>query len=111
MTIQTGIGVLLAVASISLAQLAKIQLGKSFAVIPKAKDLVTHGLYSRLQNPMYLFLDLAICGVAIAVHRWYVLLPLLLLMPLQIRNSRKERYLLHEKFGERFERYLQGTWF
>jgi hypothetical protein len=82
-----------------------MQLGKSFSMTPKAKDLVTHGLYSRLQNPMYLFLDFAICGLALAVHHWSVLLVLVILVPLQIRNARKERALLHEKFGERFEIY------
>jgi protein-S-isoprenylcysteine O-methyltransferase Ste14 len=103
--------VLIALASLALAQLARMQLGKSFSVTPKAKDLVTHGLYARLQNPMYLFLDVAICGIALAVHHWWVLLLLVVLVPLQIRNSRKERDLLHAKFGEQFEIYRRATWF
>lgn len=111
MNIQTLTGVLIALTAISLTQVARMQLGKSFSVTPKAKDLVTHGLYSRLRNPMYFFLDIAFCGLAIAVHRWYVLLPLLILVPLQIRNARKERELLHDKFGEQFESYCRGTWF
>jgi protein-S-isoprenylcysteine O-methyltransferase Ste14 len=111
MNVQTYAGVMLALVSASLAQLARRQLGNSFSVTPKAKELVTRGLYSRLQNPMYLFLDLTICGVALAVHKWYVLLLLVILLPLQIRSSRKEHRLLHEKFGERFETYRRATWF
>jgi protein-S-isoprenylcysteine O-methyltransferase Ste14 len=111
MNAQTYAGVTLALVSASLAQLARMQLGKSFSVTPKAKDLVTHGLYSRLRNPMYLFLDLTICGIALAVQQWYVLLLLVILLPLQIRSSNHERRLLHEKFGERFETYRRATWF
>jgi protein-S-isoprenylcysteine O-methyltransferase Ste14 len=88
-----------------------VQLGKSFAVTPKAKDLVTHGLYSRLQHPMYVFVDLTVCGIALAVHRWYVLLPLVILLPLQTRNARREGRLLQEKFGERYKIYRRATWF
>jgi protein-S-isoprenylcysteine O-methyltransferase Ste14 len=57
---------------------------------------------------MYLFLDLTICGVALAAHSWYVLLILVILLPLQMRNSRRERHLLHEKFGEQFEVYRRA---
>jgi protein-S-isoprenylcysteine O-methyltransferase Ste14 len=111
MNVQTYAGVTLALVCASLAQLARTQLGKSFSVTPKAKELVTHGLYSRLQHPMYLFLDLTICGIALAVHQWYVLLLLVILLPLQIRNSYIEHRLLREKFGEQFETYRRATWF
>jgi protein-S-isoprenylcysteine O-methyltransferase Ste14 len=76
MNVETFAGVALATISFALVVLGRVQLGKSFAVTPNAKDLVTHGLYSRLQHPMYVFVDLTICGIALAVHRWYVLLPL-----------------------------------
>ena len=107
----TVAGVLLAVISFSLVVLARVQLGKSFAVTPKANDLVTHGLYSRLQHPMYVFVDLTVCGIALAAHRWYVLLLLVILLPLQTRNARRERNLLQEKFGERYVAYRRATWF
>jgi protein-S-isoprenylcysteine O-methyltransferase Ste14 len=111
MDVGTVAGVALAAVSFALTVLARVQLGKSFTVAPKAKELVTHGLYSRLQHPMYVFLDLTICGIALALHRWYVLLPLAVLLPLQMRNARRERKLLHEKFGERYEVYRRATWF
>lgn len=94
MSAETIAGVMLAAISFALAVVARVQLGKSFAVTPKAKDLVTHGLYSRLQHPMYVAVDLTVCGIALAVHGWYVLLLLVVLLPLQMRNARRERALL-----------------
>jgi len=111
MNVETLAGVALAAISFALVVLARMQLGKSFTVTPKANDLVTHGLYSRLQHPMYVFVDLMICGIALAAHRWYVLLLLVILLPLQIRNARREHTVLREKFGERYQLYRLATWF
>jgi len=111
MSFQTLIGTALAVVSFALVILSRVQLGKSFAMTPQAKDLVTHGLYSRLRNPMYVFADLTLIGFALMLHRWEPILLLLILVPLQIRNARNERRLLQTKFGERYEAYLQHTWF
>jgi protein-S-isoprenylcysteine O-methyltransferase Ste14 len=91
-------GILLAVVSFSLALIARAQLGKSFAFTPRATELVTHGVYSRIRNPMYVFLDLTVAGIAMAVHFWYLACILLVLVPIQIRQSRKEGKLLQEKF-------------
>lgn len=110
MSLSTVIGVVLAAISLVLTVLARLQLGKSFAVTPKAIVLVTHGLYSRLQHPMYAFVDLTICGIALAVHRWYALLLLAVLVPLQMSNARRETKLLQQRFGERYEAYRRGTW-
>lgn len=51
-------GVIIAVAGFALT--ARINLGKSFAFTPQAKSLVTHGLYSRIRNPMYVFADVTL---------------------------------------------------
>jgi protein-S-isoprenylcysteine O-methyltransferase Ste14 len=110
MNAQTLAGIVLAVASVTLLVLARVQLGKSFAVTPKAKELVTRGLYSRFRHPMYLFLDLAICGVALAVRSWYVMIPLLL-VPLQIRGALRENAVLRARFGEQYKAYSRSTWF
>jgi protein-S-isoprenylcysteine O-methyltransferase Ste14 len=111
MNVETCVGVALAAISFALVVLARVQLGRSFSVTPKANDLVTRGLYSRLRHPMYAFVDLTVCGIALAVHRWEVLLLLVILLPFQARNARKERELLQKKFGERYEVYRRATWF
>jgi protein-S-isoprenylcysteine O-methyltransferase Ste14 len=109
--VETSIGVVLATASFALVVLARLQLGKSFALTPRATSLVTYGLYSRLRHPMYIFVDLTICGIALALHRWYLLLLLVILLPLQMRNARAESKLLQEEFGERYDIYRRATWF
>jgi protein-S-isoprenylcysteine O-methyltransferase Ste14 len=111
MNVETGAGVALADISFAFVVLGRLQLGKSFAMTPKASDLVTHGLYSRLRHPMYIFVDLTVCGIALAMHRWYASLLLVILVPMQKRNARTERKLLQAKFGERYETYRRATWF
>lgn len=53
-------GAMLAVVGYSMFVTARLQLGKSFAVTPQARELVTLGLYSRIRNPIYVFVDVMI---------------------------------------------------
>jgi protein-S-isoprenylcysteine O-methyltransferase Ste14 len=109
--LETVVGVTLAVISAACTVLARVQLGKSFTLTPQPRELVTHGLYSRLQHPIYIFVDLTIGGIALALHRWYAPLPLARSWPRQMRNARAESRLLREKFRERYELYRDATWF
>jgi protein-S-isoprenylcysteine O-methyltransferase Ste14 len=111
MKVETVAGIGFPSISFALVVLARLQLGKSFALTPKANNLVTHGLYSRLRHPMYVFVDLTICGLALALHSWYVWLSLVILLPLQMSNAYAEDKLLNEKFGQRYESYCRATWF
>src|SRR5512142_1479174 len=61
------IGLIIALPSLILLFVARFQLGRSFAVTPQAKVLVTHGLYSRIRNPMYVFAFLLVTGFLIAL--------------------------------------------
>ena len=105
------LGAVLAVVSLICLLVARAQLGKSFAVTPKAKELVTHGFYSKLRHPMYLFVDLTILGIALVLGLWYIAMILLILVPLQVMNAYREKKVLHDKFGERYEEYRRSTWF
>src|SRR5579872_5594221 len=68
-------GAILAVIGYVLLITARVQLGESFAVQPEAKGLVTHGLYSRIRNPMYIFVDLMFFGVILVLEwRWVLIL-------------------------------------
>jgi len=109
--VETVVGVTLAVISAACTVLARVQLGKSFTLTPQPRELVTHGLYSRLQHPIYIFVDLTIGGIALALHRWYAPLPLAISWPRQMRNARAESRVLREKFRERYELYRDATWF
>ncbi|MBZ5531696.1 MAG: hypothetical protein LAO20_09715 [Acidobacteriia bacterium] len=105
------LGAFVALVSFALLLVARVQLGKAFSVTPQAKGLVTTGLYSRIRNPMYVFLDLTLMGVALATGWWYPLVPLVILVPLQIMNAGREAKVLSEKFGAKYAEYRRGTWF
>lgn len=90
---------------------ARFQLGASFTATAQARQLVTHGLYSRLRNPVYIFGSCVIAGVILVVGRPVWLLVFLLIIPMQIWRGRKEAQVLEAKFGDEYRRYRAGTWF
>ncbi|MGH9494407.1 MAG: methyltransferase family protein [Candidatus Sulfotelmatobacter sp.] len=90
---------------------ARFQLGSSFAVTAQARHLVTHGLYSKIRNPIYVFGSCVIAGVILVAGHPIVLLVFAAIIPLQIWRGRKEAMVLEEKFGEDYRQYRAGTWF
>jgi protein-S-isoprenylcysteine O-methyltransferase Ste14 len=104
-------GAVIGLPSAVLLVLARIELGGSFAVRPKAQALVTHGLYSRIRNPIYVFGGLAIVGGLLYVNQPLYLCLLVILIPLQIYRARQEGKILEEKFGDQYRRYKSRTWF
>ncbi|HLW98082.1 MAG TPA: isoprenylcysteine carboxylmethyltransferase family protein [Candidatus Acidoferrales bacterium] len=91
--------------------MARIQLGASFSVSAKAKTLVTHGLYSRIRNPIYVFGSVLICGLCLFYLKPLFLLVFLLIIPLQIVRARKESEVLEAAFGNAYRNYKSRTWF
>jgi protein-S-isoprenylcysteine O-methyltransferase Ste14 len=104
-------GICLLGAGFVLWTVARFQLGSSFAVTAQARQLVTHGLYSRFRNPIYLFGSAVIVGVILMTGRPIFLLIFVVIIPLQIWRGRKEAEVLEEKFGEEYRRYRARTWF
>jgi protein-S-isoprenylcysteine O-methyltransferase Ste14 len=105
------LGAALAVVSLALVAKARRDLGRSFSVKAQPKGLVTHGLYARLRHPMYLFVDLAVVGLSLALARPLLLVIVFVAVPIHIYRSRKEDRLLEEKFGEAYRDYRKHTWF
>jgi protein-S-isoprenylcysteine O-methyltransferase Ste14 len=95
----------------ALAFLAQYQLGKSFSITPQARALVTHGLYSRIRNPKYVFGLLGLLGIILYSQRLQWLWVFVLLVPLQVFRARKEAGVLSAKFGEAYLEYRRKTWF
>jgi len=90
---------------------ARVQLGTSFSVRPEARELVTHGLYSRIRNPMYVFLDVLLFGLVLVLRIYWLFLILAGLAISQGLQARREAKLLQEKFGQAYLDYRNQTWF
>jgi protein-S-isoprenylcysteine O-methyltransferase Ste14 len=106
-----AIGLILAGAGFVLWAVARFQLGNSFAVTARARQLVTHGLYSKIRNPIYFFGSFVIVGLILALASPIWLLIFGLIIPLQLWRARKEAQVLEEKFGEEYRSYRASTWF
>jgi protein-S-isoprenylcysteine O-methyltransferase Ste14 len=104
-------GLVIAAVGYALVVIARIQLGISFSFRPEAKGLVTGGLYSRIRNPIYIFLDATVLGLILALRLYWLFLLLPVLVFFQARQARKEAALLQEKFGQAYRDYAKQTWF
>ena len=91
--------------------LARIELGRAFSIKAKATTLVTTGLYSRIRNPIYVFGGLMSLGIFVFVHRPWLLLIWVPLVPAQLIRVRKEERVLEAKFGDAYRDYKRRTWF
>jgi protein-S-isoprenylcysteine O-methyltransferase Ste14 len=107
---QRLMGIIVGIASLALVMLGLIHLGKSFSVKAKASALVTTGLYSKIEHPLYFFLDLflaaliAFLGMPILLPAWGVLVAIHLI------TCRHEEKILAAAFGVEYESYRSRTW-
>jgi len=104
-------GLALAIFGFAFWVLARIQLGRSFSVAAKATELVTHGVYSKIRNPIYVFGCVFILGIILWFGRPLFLLVFVVLIPLQIWRARKEAQVLEARFGDAYRAYRAKTWF
>jgi protein-S-isoprenylcysteine O-methyltransferase Ste14 len=105
----TGVGI--AVPAAVLLFTARWQLGRSFSVTPQARELVTHGVYSKIRNPIYVFSALLLVGVLIALGYRYAFLLLAVLIPVQTFRAHQEAKILEAKFGDPYRKYKEQTCF
>jgi protein-S-isoprenylcysteine O-methyltransferase Ste14 len=104
-------GSILLIVGVGLLSLARFQLGGSFSITEQAKKLVTHGLYSRIRNPVYVFGAIAMAGFFMIVQRPVLWVLFALLVGMQIVRARKEAQVLEAKFGDEYRAYRAQTWF
>jgi protein-S-isoprenylcysteine O-methyltransferase Ste14 len=89
---------------------ARFQLGNSFAIKPEARQLVTHGLYSKIRNPIYVFGAFLISGVVLILHRPRLWLFVVAIVIMQIVRAHQEARVLEKAFGESYRAYRRKTW-
>jgi protein-S-isoprenylcysteine O-methyltransferase Ste14 len=108
---QRLVGTILVVISIGGIATARVQLGASFAIKPEARELITHGIYSKIRNPIYVFGAILIAGFALCVQRTSVWIFLAVVIILQIVRAHREAQVLEAAFGEDYRNYRRKTWF
>lgn len=110
-TVANLAGLVVLIAAMTLLVVARVQLGNAFSVSPKATQLVTHGLYSRIRNPVYVFSALALAGFVLYLGQHNLFWIFAILVPLQVLRARAEARVLEQRFGEEYRRYKASTWF
>lgn len=103
-------GGVLVLVGLPLLVLARWQLGGAFAFTPQAKGLVTHGLYSRIPHPMYVFLDLSLLGGIIMLRQAWLIVVWAGLVVAQVLQARREAKVLERAFGDTYREYRKVTW-
>jgi len=109
--LQRGVGAALVIVGIGGIATARYQLGKSLAISAQARQLVTHGIYSKIRNPIYVSGAVAIGGFILVIHRpvgWLVLLAIVIMQTLR---ARREAQVLEAAFGDAYRDYRRKTWF
>jgi protein-S-isoprenylcysteine O-methyltransferase Ste14 len=109
--LQRIIGTALMLVGIGGIVTARFQLGKSFAITAKARELVTHGIYSKIRNPIYVFGAVMLAGFVLVLHRPVLWLVLLALIVMQTLRARREAKVLEAAFGDAYREYRRKTWF
>lgn len=104
-------GLLLSVTSFICWVMSRRELGNSFTVWPRARKLITTGMYSKIRHPIYFFSFLSLAGLIIAFQKPLLSILLLLLAVMQITRARFEEKILIAAFGQEFEKYKKGTRF
>ncbi len=109
-TLRIVVGAAVALPSLVLVIVGRVQLGSAFSVRPKATELVTTGLYAKIEHPLYLFLDLFLAGLLVALNWPVVLLAWGILVIAHVLESRREERILAAAFGAAYESYRARTW-
>ena len=109
--LQRYIGIALMLIGIGGIVTARRQLGKSFAIRAEARQLVTHGIYSKIRNPIYVFGSVMVAGFLLILHRPIYWLFLVVLVGLQTLRAHREAKVLEAAFGDTYREYRRATWF
>jgi protein-S-isoprenylcysteine O-methyltransferase Ste14 len=96
--IERYVGSVLVIVGVAFIGVARYQLGKSFSIRPKARELVTHGLYSKIRNPSYVFGAMIILGLILVLQRPVLWVGLAAIVTIQTIRARREARVLEQAF-------------
>ncbi len=108
---QRYFGLVLMLAGMAGIATARYQLGSAFAIRPEAHRLVTHGLYSKIRNPIYVFGSALVAGFVLLLHRQSLWLLFVFIVVGQTIRAHREAQVLEAAFGDEYREYRRKTWF
>jgi hypothetical protein len=80
-------------------------------IFHQARELVTHGLYSKIRNPIYVFASMMILGLKLVLQKPVLWVALAAVVAIQTVRARREARVLEEAFGDSYREYRRKTWF
>ena len=101
----------LTVLGAALLGVSRYQLGKSFSIKPEARQLITHGIYSRIRNPIYVCGAVMIVGLILVLQIPILWIGLAVVVTIQTIRAHQEARVLEAKFGDTYREYRSKTWF
>jgi protein-S-isoprenylcysteine O-methyltransferase Ste14 len=109
--VQRYLGTALLLVGIAGVAAARYQLGRSFAIKAEAHQLVTHGIYSKIRNPIYVSGTILVSGFVLIFHRPALWLLVAAIIVMQTVRARREARVLEAAFGDAYRDYRCKTWF
>lgn len=109
----TALGILLALAALIFAVLSQYQMGRDWRIgvdTSERTDLITHGIYSYMRNPIYSGIFLFCVAITLIIPSTVILIALIgvgVSIVLQVQCI-EEPYLL-QLHGERFSQYCESS--
>lgn len=101
------LGLVLILIGLGVLTLARIQFERGYSRRP---GLVTHGVYSWIRHPIYLFSSIAFAGLLLYLDEPLGILGLVPFQFFLIYIARREEQRLEALYGEQYRRYKQQTW-
>jgi len=91
--------------------LGRINIQESYSVVPEAKKLITTGIYSKITHPIYVGSVLFFTGLAIFSLDIFLISFAVFMLIIQIKRAIIEEKVLIGKFGEKYLKHKEQTWF
>lgn len=89
---------------------ATITLGRSFSLIPRARELIQKGIYSKIRHPIYWGASITSVGWVVLTHSLVlVFVAAVFILSSLVRASLEEKKLI-ETFGGKYISYKKRTW-
>jgi protein-S-isoprenylcysteine O-methyltransferase Ste14 len=109
--VQRTVGTIFVLVGVGGIVVARVQLGTSFSIKPKARKLVTSGVYSKIRNPIYVFGTVLFSALVLVAHRPALWVFVVLMVAVQMVRAHREAQVLETAFGEDYREYRRKTWF